>query len=75
MASNTDKIMRGASLLGTWAYKPRKAIFCQPFWSTSTKVLIHISSIRFSIHMWQSQVEIEHYSVAYFDHIAAFKAL
>ena len=26
-------------------------------------------------HMWQSQVEIEHYSVAYFDHITAFKAL
>jgi len=22
-------------------------------------------------HMWQSQVEIEHYSVAYFDHITA----
>ena len=26
-------------------------------------------------HMWQSQVEIEHYSVAYFDRIAAFKVL
>ena len=25
------------------------------------------------IHMWQSRVEIEDYSVAYFDHIAAFK--
>jgi len=25
--------------------------------------------------MWQSQVEIEHYSVAYFDHITAFEAL
>ena len=25
--------------------------------------------------MWQSRVEIEHYSVAYFDHIAAFEAL
>ena len=25
-------------------------------------------------HMWQSRVEIESYSVAYFDHIAAFKA-
>ena len=25
--------------------------------------------------MWQSRVEIEHYSVAYFDHIAVFKAL
>ena len=24
--------------------------------------------------MWQSRVEIEDYSVAYFDHIAAFKA-
>ena len=27
------------------------------------------------IHVWQSRVEIEHYSVAYFDRIAAFEAL
>ena len=27
------------------------------------------------IYMWQSRVEIEHYSVAYFDRVAAFKAL
>ena len=27
----------------------------------------------FCNHMWQSQVEIEHYSVAYFDRITAFK--
>ena len=26
-------------------------------------------------YMWQSRVEIEHYSVAYFDRIAAFEAL
>ena len=26
-------------------------------------------------YMWQSRVEIEHYSVAYFDHIAVFEAL
>ena len=26
-------------------------------------------------HMWQSHVEIEDYSIAYFDYIAAFKAL
>ena len=26
-------------------------------------------------HVWQSRVEIEHYSVAYFDRIAAFEAL
>ena len=26
-------------------------------------------------HMWQSRVEIEHYSVAYFDRIAAFEVL
>ena len=25
--------------------------------------------------MWQSRVEIEHYSIAYFDRIAAFEAL
>ena len=28
-----------------------------------------------SNEMWQSRVEIEHYSVAYFDCIIAFKAL
>ena len=27
------------------------------------------------LYMWQSQVEIEHYSVAYFARIAAFEAL
>ena len=27
------------------------------------------------LYMWQSRVEIEHYSVAYFDRIAVFKAL
>ena len=26
-------------------------------------------------YMWQSRVEIKHYSVVYFDRIAAFKAL
>ena len=26
-------------------------------------------------HMWQSWVEIEHYSVAYFDHVPTFKVL
>ena len=27
------------------------------------------------LYMWQSWVEIEHYFVAYFDHITAFEAL
>jgi len=27
------------------------------------------------MYMWQSWVEIEHYSIAYFDHIAVFEAL
>jgi len=27
------------------------------------------------MHMWQSHVQNEHYSVAYFDRIAAFEAL
>ena len=27
------------------------------------------------VNVWQSWVEIEHYSIAYFDHITAFKAL
>ena len=25
------------------------------------------------LYLWQSQVEIKHYSVVYFDHITAFK--
>ena len=29
----------------------------------------------FYIHVWQSRVEIEHYSVAYYDRITAFEAL
>ena len=28
-----------------------------------------------NIHLWQSRVEIEHYSVAYFYRITAFEAL
>ena len=39
----------------------------------------HITRIKisytFETYMWQSLVEIEHYSVAYFDHIAVFEAL
>ena len=27
------------------------------------------------LHMWQSRVEIKHYSVAYFEHITTFKVL
>jgi len=27
------------------------------------------------MYMWQSRVEIEHYSIVYFAHIAAFEAL
>ena len=36
------------------------------------EVTLHITS---PLHMWQSWAEIKHYSVAYFDHITAFKAL
>ena len=38
-----------------------------------TYVLSICTSIR--LHMWQFRVEIEHYSVAYFDRIATFEAL
>ena len=31
--------------------------------------------ISWQLHMWQSQVEIEHYSVVYFDHVTVFEAL
>jgi len=33
------------------------------------------TALQMELHMWQSQVEIEHYSVAYFTRIAAFEAL
>ena len=32
-------------------------------------------TVKITNHMWQSQVEIEHYSVAYFNCITAFEAL
>ena len=35
---------------------------------TATNTLLTV------VHMWQSRVEIEGYSVAYFDRITAFKA-
>ena len=28
-----------------------------------------------NLHMWQSRVEIEHYSVAYFDRVTVFEVL
>ena len=43
----------------------------------STGMLYH-NSAKFCarvLHMWQSRVEIEHYSVAYFARIASFEAL
>ena len=33
----------------------------------------YVHSKNWHMYMWQSRVEIEAYSVAYFDHIAAFK--
>ena len=43
----------------------------------TNKDIIGPLSIQNFIHpyMWQSRVEIEHHSVAYFDRIAAFEAL
>ena len=39
-------------------------------------VLLHLPSINtLGLHMWQSRVEIEHYSVAYFNRVTAFEGL
>ena len=38
-------------------------------------VLTIMIYIRHKIYLWQSQVEIERYSVAYFDRVTAFKEL
>ena len=35
---------------------------------------IHVCYYMYT-YMWQSQVEIKHYSIAYFDYVTAFKAL
>ena len=39
-----------------------------------TKHCLHMDSPGYIKHMWQSCVEIEGYSVAYFDRIADFEA-
>ena len=39
---------------------------------------VHTSDIQLNTHsnnMWQSRVEIKHYSVVYFDHITTFEVL
>ena len=41
---------------------------------TGHHILHPITCILHPIYMWQSHVEVEGYSVAYFDHIAAFEA-
>ena len=38
-------------------------------------VQINVSGWYHNHYMWQSQVEIEHYSVVHFDHITVFKVL
>ena len=35
--------------------------------------LVNFLCLSLYIHMWQSRVEIEGYSIVYFDHIAAFE--
>ena len=47
--------------------------YCINYWSGYNILLaMHCG---FQCYMWQSQVEIEHYSIAYFAHIAPFEAL
>ena len=38
-------------------------------------VSVLIVSVHIHYYMWQSQVEIKHHSVAYFDRVTAFEAL
>ena len=64
------------SIYCTWRVSPLNTLFiwqwATPKWSwTSVKLCMflctHRSSVRCSLYMWQSWVEIEHYSVASFD--------
>ena len=36
---------------------------------------LHLLVDEYLIHLWQSRVEIKHYSVAYFNHVTVFEAL
>ena len=43
--------------------------------STIAKAHRKVSKLKCNVHVWQSQVETKHYSVAYFDCVAVFKEL
>ena len=50
---------------------------CERTWvllTLSKSYFVRMAFIRY-LHMWQSRVEIKHYSVAYFDHVTVFEAL
>ena len=50
---------------------------CERKWvllTLSKSYFVRMAFIRY-LHMWQSRVEIKHYSVAYFDHVTVFEAL
>ena len=60
----------------------QQTLYCVPMLTVFSSTQVHfmyISTLLGHMHvhtyMWQSQVEIEHYSVAYFAHITAFEAL
>ena len=68
MASHTNTKIGGgeARFITVHLGKRKKAIFCQPCCRTLPEVLIHVSSIRFSICGSPANTEFEYYSVAYF---------
>ena len=52
-----------------------KRYFNYNIWSSISGTACIFSRGNIAHYVWQSRVEIEHYSVAYFNRIAAFEAL
>ena len=51
-------------------------IMLRAFPANAVSYLWSLSEVKlWTTYMWQSQVEIEYYSVAQFDHVSAFEAL
>ena len=59
--------------MGTY-YQETLAAGCSLFCSIGCYTTLFLNS-PLPYHMWQSLVEIEHYSVTYFDRVTTFEAL
>ena len=86
--THQNKALNGGSLMMCVCHVSHTWQFCLQILGVATQRKTYLRSDMISLYkevcevvfvtehyMWQSRVEIEHYSVAYFDHIAVFKAL